>query len=260
MTVSQRTYFRTFSSFGTVLALAMTSSAFANDGDETKAEGGFYISLLGGVTSPTDNSFDGVQDPVAPSPGTAGAPASVEVQFEDEFYGAAAIGYRIPTKVLGVFQPSVEIEFSRTTPDVSGGTFNGGNQTFGGQFEVNTYSVNYQSEIRWSKDQTIVPFLGGGIGVADVQTYASYFPNNGIATAPTFAVTDSDSALSLHSNIGLTFEINEKFDLNTRVRYQRVSGLNFDRRFIAGGNDAFNARLNGDYETTSFLAGVRYRF
>lgn len=242
-----------------MLALPTASPAFAQSAEEFEPEGGAYISILAGVTSPSDNDFEGVQAPVAPSPGTTGAPANVAVGFDEEFYGAVAVGYRIPKRVLGLFQPSVELEFSRTSPDVSNGSFNGGSQTFSGDFDINTYSINYQSDIRWSNDQRVIPFLGGGIGIADVRANARYFPNNG-AAAPTFAVTGDDTALSLHSNAGVTFVINDNFDLNTRVRYQRVSGLDFERRFVAGTNNAFNADVNGDYETVSVLAGVRFRF
>ena len=242
--------------------IAFTASAspvLAQSDDAFEPEGGVYVSILAGVTSPSDDDFSGTQAPIAPSPGTAGAPANVNVGFDDQFYGAAAIGYRIPTRVLGIFQPSIEVEFSRTSPDVTSGSFNGGSQTFSGDFDVSTYSINYQSDIRWSDDQKVIPFIGGGIGIADIEANARYFPNNG-ATAPTFAVTGDDTALSLHSNAGLTFVINDNFDLNTRVRYQRVSGLDFERRFIAGTNDAFNADVSGDYETVSLLAGVRFRF
>ncbi len=260
MTFAQTPSTRFAAVFAPLAILAIPGTVSAQDSDDFDPQGGVYVSVSGGITSPTDSIFEGTQAPEGASPGVAGAPASVAVGFEDDFVGTAAIGYRIPTKVFGVFQPSVEIEYSRSEPGVEEGAFNGGNQTFGGDFEVNTFSINYQSDIRWSDKQTIIPFLGGGIGIADVEANATYFPNNGIATAPTFAVRDSDTALSLQSNAGVTFVINENFDLNTRVRYQRISGLDLDRRFIAAGNDAFNARLNGDYETVSLLAGVRYRF
>lgn len=250
---------RTTASVSVFAVMAAASPAMAQDASEFEPEGGVYVSVLAGVTSPTDNAFEGVQAPVAPSPGMAGAPANVDVGFDEEVIGAVAVGYRIPTRVFGLFQPSIELEFSRTSPDVTSGSFNGGNQTFSGGFDVNTYSVNYQSDIRWSNTQRVIPFLGGGIGVADVNANAQYFPNNG-AAAPTFAVTGGDTALSLHSNAGVTFVLNDNFDLNTRVRYQRVSGLDFERRFIAGTNNAFNADVSGDYEAVSLLAGVRFRF
>lgn len=251
---------RTIATISSVAALAAASPAFAQDTKEFEPEGGAYISVLAGVTSPTDSDFSGVQDPQGNAPGVAGAPADVRVEFEDTFQGAVAVGYRLPKHVFGIFQPSLELEYSRSTPDVDGGAFNGGNQTFAGDFEVNTYAVNYQSDIRWSNNQRVIPFLGGGIGIADVDANATYFPNNGVATAPTFAVRDSDTALYLQSNAGVTFVLNENFDLNTRVRYQRIDGLDLDRRFIAGGANDLNAQLEGDYETVSLLAGIRFRF
>lgn len=244
----------------TAAAATLPMQAQARDNAKFEPEGGAYVSVLAGVTLPSDSDFDGVQAPVAPSPGTAGAPAVVEVGFESDFTGSIAAGYRLPRAFLGIFQPSIEIEYSRTTPGVESGAFNGGNQTFSGGFDIDSYTIGYQSDIRWKNDQKIIPFLGGGIGIADVNANAAYFPNNGVATAPTFAVRDSDTGLSLHSNIGATYVLNDNFDLHGRVRYQRITELEFDRRFIAGGNDAFNAELDGSFETVSLLAGVRYRF
>lgn len=241
-------------------AFALAPAAIAQSGSDGPADGGLYVSVLAGVTSPTDSDFQGVQNPQAPSPGTAGAPALVSLGFEEDFIGTVAVGYRLEKRFLGIFQPSIEIEYSKSSPSVDGGSFNAGNQTFGGDFKLDTYSLNYQSDIRWSRGQRVIPFLGGGIGIADVSANATYFPNNGVATAPTFAVRDTDTGISLHSNAGLTFKLSDNIDVSARVRYQRVTELEFDRRFIAAGNDAFNARLKGSFETVSLLSGVHLRF
>lgn len=239
--------------------LAFAAPAAAQSGD-FQPEGGVYVSVNAGVTSPSDELFTGVQAPAAGSPGMAGAPAQAFVEYDEGFTGTAAIGYQFPTRVLGIFQPSVEIEYGYGEADVSGGNFNGGNQTFGGGIETNTLSVNYQSDIRWSQGQRVIPFIGGGIGIADVNSRATYFPNNGVANAPTFAVTDGGTGLSLQSNAGLQFKLTDKLSLQGRVRYQRISGLDFQRTFIGGGNNAFNANLDGSYETVSVLAGLRFKF
>lgn len=240
-----------------IFAAAAPAAAQSQD---FEPEGGVYVSVQGGVTSPTDETFNGVQDPDAGTPGVAGAPAVVDVEFDEGFVGTVAVGYRIPKRIFGLFQPSVEVEYSYAEADVSGGNFNGGNQTFGGSSEVNTFSINYQSDIRWSDDQKVIPFWGGGIGIADVDSNAAYFPNNGVATAPTFAVTGGGTGLSLQSNAGLQFVLTENIELQTRVRYQRVTGLDFDRTFVGGGAQGFNADLDGRFETVSLLAGVRFRF
>ncbi len=249
--------------FAATLPLAITvlgAPAMAQSVDADAPKGGPYVSLQAGVTSPSDETFTGVQDPQGASPGAAGAPAAVDVGFDEGFIGTAAVGYRLPRRVFGLFQPSVEVEYSYAESDVSSGSFNGGNQIFGGDTEVHTVSLNYQSDIIWSDNQKLVPFWGGGIGIADVSSNVNYFPDNGVATAPTFAVTDGGTGLSLQSNIGLQYELSDQLSLQSRVRYQRISGLEFERTFVGGGASDFNAELDGRYETVSFLAGVRFRF
>ena len=87
-----------------------------------------------------------------------------------------------------------------------------------------------------------------------------FFPNNGVANAPTFALSGSDTGLVLHSNIGLSFRLTDNIDLETRVRYQRISGLEFEQTYVANGANSFNAAVDGDFETVSGLAGIRFRF
>lgn len=243
-----------------VLITAVTSAPALAQSNDFEPEGGVYVSLQAGVTSPSDETFAGVQDPQGASPGVAGAPAEVDVESDEGFVGTVAVGYRIPKRIFGLFQPSVELEYSYAESDVSGGSFNGGDQIFGGSAEINTYSINYQSDVRWSENQRVIPFWGGGIGVAEVEPGVTYFPNNGVATAPTFIVSGSDTGFSLQSNVGVQFVLTDNIELQTRVRYQRVNGLDFERTFVGGGANDFNADLNGDFETVSLLAGIRYRF
>ena len=251
--------FRTFGFLITLPTLGLAVPAAAQSaGDEV--DGGVYVSVQAGVTSPSDEIFTGVQNPDVGSPGAAGAPAEVAVGYNEGFTGAVAIGYQFPSRFLGLFQPSLEVEYAYGEADVSEGSFNGGDQTFGGNIETNSFTINYQSEIRWSNNQVVVPFFGSGIGVTDVESNATYFPNNGIATAPTFAVTEGGTAFLYQTNAGLRFELTDTLSLQGRVRYQNVSGLDFERTFVGGGADIFNSELDGGYETVSFLGGVRLRF
>lgn len=245
----------------TCAAILMTAApAMAQDSEEFKPKGGLYISVAAGVSVPNNSEFSGVQAPVAPSPGMPGAPANADVNFGTDFTAQGAIGYRFATRFLGVFQPSVELEYNYASASVSSGAFNGGNQTFGGDFDIDSYSLNYQSDIRWSNGQRVIPFLGSGIGIADIRANILYFPNNGVATAPTFGVIGNDTAFTLQSNAGVRFVLTDSIELQARARYQRIRGLDFERRFIAGSNNAFNAQLEGNYDSFNFLAGVRYNF
>ena len=240
-------------------AVVMPTGASAQDNRDAP-ESGFYVGAKIGVTSPSDETFDGVQAPEGASPGAAGAPAVVSAEFDEDVTFAGTVGYRFGTRFLGVFEPRIEVEYSYASADISGGNFNGGDQTFGGDVDVNTFTIGYRSDIRWSDTQRIVPFTGGAIGVADVDSNISYFPNNGVATAPTFALTGSDTGFVTQSNVGLSFQLTDQIDLETSVRYQRITGLDFERRFVGGGNNDFNADLSGSLETVSGFAGLRYRF
>lgn len=242
----------TLASSAGAIALPMTPAA-AQDADS-----GLYVRGGAGVTLPSDFDLSGVQAPEGASPGTAGAPANVDIQLDNDAVFVGAVGYQLPTRLFGVFQPSFELEYSYASPGVQGGSFNGGNQTFGGQVEVQTYTINYQSDIIYSDNQRVTPFFGGGIGVADVDSYASYFPPT--AAGPTFVVTGDDTAFTYQSNIGLRFDLTDTIAIDARARYQRVNGVDLERRFIGGGANDFNSNVSGDYETVSLIAGIRYNF
>ncbi|MDT8279482.1 MAG: outer membrane beta-barrel protein [Erythrobacter sp.] len=242
-----------------MLFVAMPSTAFAQD-DDFKLDEGIYASVRGGVTSPSSKTFDGIQAPANGSPGVAGDPATTRVQFDEDFTVSGAVGYQIPTRLLGIFQPSVELEYNYSSPDIDGGSFNGGNQTFGGGADINSFTLNYRADVRFKEKQTVVPYVGAGVGIADVDPNIGYFPNNGTATTDTFAIRGNDTGFVLQGDVGLSFRLNDRMDLETGVRYQRISGLNFEREFVAGGGEIFNAEQDGRYETVSGLVGVRIRF
>lgn len=221
-------------------------------------DGGVYVRGGVGITLPSDFDLDGVQAPEGLSPGVAGAPANVEIDLDSDVTLVAAVGYQLPIVVFGIFQPSLELEYSYASPGVDSGSFNGGDQTFGGEVDVQTFTVNYQSDVILSENQRLTPFFGGGIGIADVDSDVSYFPPT--ATAPTFAVAGDDTAFVYHSNIGLRFDLTDAIALDARARYQRVDGVDLERRFIAGVANDFNSEISGDYETFSLIAGIRYNF
>ncbi len=245
-----------------VTSVSMTPVAFAQDGAVEKEafepKSGFYGTVLGGISLPSDSEYSGTQQPEVGVPGVAGAPANVNTEFSSGAFVSGAVGYRIPKHIFGLFQPSVELEVNYTDLNVNGGNFNGGNQTFSGDQNALTVTANYQSDIRWSNNQKVIPFWGGGIGFTRVDNNIGYFPNNGAFTSPNFAVRGSDTGFNLQSNAGLTFVLNDNVELVTRARYQRTTGLDFDRRFIA--NNGLNAEVGGRFENVTLAAGLRYRF
>jgi len=152
------------------------------------------------------------------------------------------------------------VEFEYSEANVGGGTFNGGNQIFDGN--INRYGVraSLYSDIRWAKNQKIIPYFGGGIGISVVDANVNYFPNNGIATAPTFSVQGDSTQFSTHSAIGLTVKASDRFDIFAEGRYTRVSSGNFQRVFVGDGSGNFSADLSDDTESFGLGLGVRARF
>lgn len=118
--------------------------------------------------------------------------------------------------------------------------------------------LNNYSDIRWSDTQTVVPYVGGGLGVGQVDSNIRYA--GGGALMPTFAVVGDDSGLAGTIAAGLTYETSDTFEIYSEARYYRVEGIELERRFIAGGADIFNAEVEDDLDGVTWTAGIRARF
>lgn len=246
----------------TVLAsLAIGSSASAQGLFETTpADGNLYVSGFVGVGFPSDANYEGVQTPAVGVPGTIGGPANIDAQFDDDVYFGGAVGARLPFKFFNVLQPRIELEVSHLDTEVEGGAFNGGNQTFSGDQSALFIYGNSLTEIVWKDNQKIIPYIGGGLGLAVVDTNIQYFPNNGVANAPTFAVVGETTNFATVSTIGLTSKISDKIELYTEGRYQKIFGVDNERRFIAGGNDLLSANVDDNLDGFSLTVGSRFTF
>lgn len=225
------------------------------------AQPGFYVSGFGGGAFLNNGSFTGVSAPVAGIPGptgVAGVPLTVDVDYETGYTFGGSVGYKLPFKYWSVFQPRLEIEVSYLESDVSDGSFNGGNQTFQGSQDAVFIYLNNYSDIKFSEDQRLIPYIGGGLGVAFVNSDVGYF--GGAATAPTFAVTGDDTAFASHAALGVSYELTNSVDLYTEGRYFRVYGANLERTFVGGGANLFNGEVDDDLQGFNVSAGVRLRF
>ena len=245
--------------------LALTSlmsapSAHAGIFDFDPAKGGVYVSGFVGIAFQGDADFDGVQAPAEGVPGAVGAPAEIQADFDNDIYFGGAVGYRLPFKYWKYFQPRLEAEISHYDSDVSSGTFNDGSQTFSGSQSATYFLINNASHIIWSENQRIVPYFGGGIGIADFNSDIQYFPNNGQFTAPNFAVQDSDSGLATVTTLGATLKAAERFDLYVEGRYLKTYGIDAERTFIAGGASGFSADVDDNPDGFTLTVGTRLNF
>ena len=148
----------------TAAIAALTTFAFASPAsaglfDFDPAEGGVYASGFIGLAAPSDADFSGIQAPAAGVPGVAGAPANIEADLDQDVFYGGAVGVRLPFKYWKYFQPRVEAEISYFQSDVESGNFNGGNQTFSGDQSITFFLLNNVSDITWTDDQKVVPYM-----------------------------------------------------------------------------------------------------
>lgn len=243
-----------------ITAFGVSSSAQAGIFDLDPAKGGFFASGFVGISLPGDADFDGIQAPAAGVPGVAGAPASIQAGLDSDIYFGGSVGARLPFKYWKYFQTRIELEISRAESDVSDGNFNGGNQTFSGEQAVTYFLINNSSEVTWRSNQRIVPYFGGGIGIADFDTDIQYFPNNGVATSPTFAVQSSDIGLATVSTIGANLKATDRFDIFVEGRYFKTYFVDAERTFIAGGASGFSSDVDDSPDGFTFTVGTRLNF
>lgn len=242
------------------LAFALAVPAAAQLPGSSPAEPGAYVSGFVGGGFPGDADFEGIQAPEAGSPGLAGDPANVSVEFDSDIYFGGAVGYQMPFQFFNLIHPRIELEVSYVEAGVDGGSFNGGNQTFSGDQSALFVFFNQYGDLKWRDDQIIIPYFGGGLGIGIVDTNVQYFPNNGIATAPTFGVFGEDTGLAGHSAIGVTFKASDRLEVYGEGRYYNIFGVDAERRFIAGGADSFNADVDDRLDGFTASAGARFRF
>ncbi len=226
--------------------------------DFDPAPGGAYVSGFGGINFGNDYTFEGVQQPEAGAPGNAGGLASAFVDTSSSRTFGGAVGYQLPFKYWSVFQPRLEVEVANFRQNVESGSFNGGNQTFIGDISGTSILLNNYSDIIFSEDQVIVPYIGGGLGVVFVDANVQYF--GAAANAPVFGLVDTDTALYGTIAAGLSFRFSPQLDLYTEARYNRATNVDVDRRFISGGADLFNASVEDNLNNVSVIGGVRFRF
>lgn len=219
---------------------------------------GWYVSGFIGAGFPGDAELTGVQNPVTGAPGMAGAPARIATDFDSDSTLGVALGYDTPWEFFGIFNTRLELEYSRLEADVSGGSFNSGSQPFSGDLSIDFFLINNYSDIIWDDNQTIIPFVGGGLGVANVDANILYA--GGGSPTPNFVATGEDSGLAGTFAGGLTWLTGTPWEVYGEARYYQIRDLEFERRFIGGGANLFNASVEDDFDGSSLTIGARYKF
>ena len=199
---------------------------------------GLYVSVSGGGVFADDSEFTG---PLG------------QTEFENDTGYAinGAIGYRAPVRIFGFIQPRFEIEGGYIDADIDGSSIDiAGGKTIGDQSAVTLYFNSY-AELRFSDDQRLVPYFGGGAGAAFVDFDAAQVFNGG---APNPIASADDTVFAGHLTAGATYELTDRLELFSEGRYFRFSKV--DVVFAGPSMLQDDGRIDG--YTAS--VGVRWRF
>ena len=228
----------TAAAFLAVAGSGHTQGLFSFD----EAEGGGFVSGFIGSSIPADADLSGA--------GTA-----LEAEFDTSAGFGGAIGYRLPFKYWTYFQPRVELEISSARSDVSGSRLNATPMTASGELSSTTFMLNNYNDITWSNRQTIVPFLGGGLGLSRLNLSLPNAAASGGSAA--FAIDADTTAITTTFAGGVTWHANDHLELYGEARYITVYGAEFEG--ITAGGSATEA-LQDDLTAATFTVGARVGF
>lgn len=183
------------------IALAACAGALALSGTAS-AQGFFNF-------EPTDGYIY-----VAGSVGVAVPDDIGAAELDTDLNYGGALGARLPFKSFGIIHTRIEAEVNYFEADV---TVPGLAE---GSLDNLFVFANSYADFIWRDDQALIPYLGGGLGIAITDT-------DGVDSVTNFAT---------HNAIGLTFPVN-KLDLYTEARYFKIyaDGPNLDGFTFTGG-------------------------
>ena len=189
----------------------------------------WYVALRGGAAFADDTSF-----------GVLGT--DVNTSYDTGPFVAGAVGYQFNNTGLRVEGELGYLENSVDTHDVGGVAFanddaTGDTSAFFGLASV-YYDLPFNSPIR--------PFVGGGIGAADVS-----FENHGTSATGT-VLDDSNTAFAWHLTAGVNYDISPNMALEVGYRYMEFDGI--DVTATDGTASTIDASNN------IVFAGLKYRF
>ncbi|MGK2741531.1 outer membrane protein [Tepidicaulis sp. LMO-SS28] len=176
------------------------------------AKPGMYVSFGGGMNWVDDSEDSGVT-----------------VEFKDGYTLQGAIGYDSGDFTdMGKFRVEGEISYTENDNDkISGG---GLSFDVGGQVEQTAVMANAYWD--FIPGGTLRPYVGFGIGMADVEVEAS---------AGGFTASGSETEAAYRGMLGLTYHMNQNWALDVGYRYTVVA-------------------FDNDLENSSLLASLRYKF
>ena len=209
-----------------LVALPMAAQA------QSLQPGGFYIGAEGGLNWLLNSSFTGI----VTVPGVGSLSTGINANYDMGWLAGGVIGYDF----LG---PRVELEGvyrsnngNLSLPGVAG-SVNG---------YVNQVSVMANAYYDFMAGQTIVPYVGAGLGVA-------------FLTAGTSGGSAGATAFAYQAIAGVGWNVNEQFRINLEGRYYGTTAPNYN---YAGSVAGIPYQLNGTIPNNNFslMVGFQLKF
>lgn len=212
-----------FNLFAILLALlvALAPAAKAED---------WYVDFFAGYNDADDTSFNIADGGV------------IDTGFDSGMVYGFALGYSMGSA-------RVEGELSMRDADVSSHALNGGAPLDGPTGEATSTSLFANIYYDFDNDSRVTPYIGAGVGFSAVD-----YEGFGVAAIPD-VLNDDDSVFVYQAILGMSAEINDKWDFRTDLRYLGSGDPGFETSEATGA-----VSTDADYSTFNVTIGFRYSF
>lgn len=210
----------------TALLLSIASSAAAGNG--------WYTGVNLGL------NFQKDQQSTGPS-------RVVDLDFDTGGFFSGQLGYKFRGTSLGRFR--IEAELSHRRNDVDEIVFNGVERIGNGEEKVLAGLINLFYDIN-AKSKRLIPFVGAGIGLANIDADVAYSPGA--------FIDDDDTTFAYQFIVGAEYKLTKDFSLIGDARYFALDDPELTR--FGGPAPAAFVDLDSEYDSFSASIGLRFNF
>jgi len=210
----------------TLFMLCMASLALA--------DGGWYTGVIGGT------NFQWDQESTGPS-------RTLDLDFDTGGFVAGQFGYKFRGTKMGRFR--AEAELSYRSNDVDDIVFNGVDRIGSGNQDVLAGLMNLFYDIN-AHSKRFIPFVGAGIGLANI--------NADVAYSPGAFIDDDDTTFAYQFIVGAQYKLTKKLSIVGDARYFALASPELTR--FGGPAPAAFVDLDSEYDSLTTSIGLRFNF
>ncbi len=198
------------------------------------ADSGWYAGINTGLNFQYDQESTG--------PGRV-----VELDFDTGGLFGGQLGYKFRGTRMGRFRAEAELSYRKN--DVDEIVFNGIDRIGSGEEEVLTGLMNLFYDIN-AHSKRFIPFVGAGIGLANIDADIAYSPGA--------FIDDDDTTFAYQFMAGAEYKLTKEFSLIGDARYFALDDPVLTR--FGGPAPAAFVDLDSEYDSFSTTLGLRYNF